>query len=213
MADTCAICREPIDCTLPDYTRLRLRCQHQFHTHCIAEWLLESPTCPICRRLHGTDHGEEITSLPLDIYDLLMILMQLFTVMAVCWLGMLLAAPANHQLHGMYKLSVILNFMVCIVIDYFTTRDCTKFVYISLAVCKSLSRLRVLSQLLLCTTVAKVALYELTAGTKFHHYALEWSLDLSAVEMIGHCMLIYKTHGQRDVDSTTIYTRRDREET
>lgn len=50
--DPCACCREEIDSSWPDYTRTILPiCGHVFHTACIAQWLIQSHTCPLCRCL------------------------------------------------------------------------------------------------------------------------------------------------------------------
>jgi hypothetical protein len=40
--DMCPICHEE------EGTRLRLRCGHMFHEHCLMEWVIRRPVCPMC---------------------------------------------------------------------------------------------------------------------------------------------------------------------
>lgn len=42
----CSICLE----TTGASAIARLPCSHEFHVHCIKNWLVRSPTCPICRK-------------------------------------------------------------------------------------------------------------------------------------------------------------------
>lgn len=57
--DDCVVCLEMIDPALPDYTRMALQCGHWFHTRCIAQWLIQSHSCPQCRRvIHAA--GDEV---------------------------------------------------------------------------------------------------------------------------------------------------------
>lgn len=42
----CAVCRDE---SLSDQPWLRLRCSHHFHVQCARTWLLQNPTCPMCR--------------------------------------------------------------------------------------------------------------------------------------------------------------------
>jgi hypothetical protein len=46
--DACGICLE----LFADIHVLRLKCGHHFHTTCVADWLVEHATCPLCRKLH-----------------------------------------------------------------------------------------------------------------------------------------------------------------
>ncbi|XP_028778604.1 NEP1-interacting protein-like 2 [Neltuma alba] len=43
----CAVCLEN---QIPgDKCRLLPACKHSFHAHCLDQWLLQTPICPICR--------------------------------------------------------------------------------------------------------------------------------------------------------------------
>jgi hypothetical protein len=44
--DSCTICLQPFE----DVHSLRLKCGHKFHTACVADWVVEHATCPLCRR-------------------------------------------------------------------------------------------------------------------------------------------------------------------
>jgi Zinc finger, C3HC4 type (RING finger) len=48
-ATICAVCRDVIDRELPEYTRFKLLCGHEHHTACIAQWLIQTHSCPTCR--------------------------------------------------------------------------------------------------------------------------------------------------------------------
>lgn len=62
---TCVCCLEAIDVALPEYTRMVLpTCRHTFHTACIAQWLIQSHTCPQCRRLVEAERRVQIASMP-----------------------------------------------------------------------------------------------------------------------------------------------------
>ncbi|CAH1421263.1 unnamed protein product [Lactuca virosa] len=45
--DDCVICLEAF--TKDQKIGVLVSCQHSFHGHCIKEWLLVNPICPICR--------------------------------------------------------------------------------------------------------------------------------------------------------------------
>lgn len=44
--DTCSICLLAFD----EEKNKTLSCQHKFHTSCIDQWLIQSSSCPLCRR-------------------------------------------------------------------------------------------------------------------------------------------------------------------
>lgn len=44
--ETCAVCIDQF--LINDIVRY-LPCKHLFHKNCIDQWLLENPTCPICK--------------------------------------------------------------------------------------------------------------------------------------------------------------------
>ena len=46
--EVCVICHQPI--TRNQMIRKLNSCSHQFHIHCIDEWLSSNRTCPTCRR-------------------------------------------------------------------------------------------------------------------------------------------------------------------
>ncbi len=53
MAEKCGVCLEELATEV-----LPLKCGHQFHMRCIADWLVEHATCPVCRKRHRqTDVG------------------------------------------------------------------------------------------------------------------------------------------------------------
>lgn len=43
---TCVICIED----MTPIEEHKLKCNHSFHSRCLAEWLLEHKTCPCCRK-------------------------------------------------------------------------------------------------------------------------------------------------------------------
>lgn len=45
----CSICLEKL-CT-ESKTLSMLECYHEFHAHCLSQWVKKTPTCPICRRI------------------------------------------------------------------------------------------------------------------------------------------------------------------
>eukprot|EP00931_Biecheleriopsis_adriatica_P091702 TRINITY_DN65587_c0_g1_i1.p1 TRINITY_DN65587_c0_g1~~TRINITY_DN65587_c0_g1_i1.p1 ORF type:complete len:443 (+),score=70.23 TRINITY_DN65587_c0_g1_i1:44-1372(+) len=47
MEAECSICAEEFDGQIEVR---RAQCGHHFHSECIAQWLLRSPTCPLCRK-------------------------------------------------------------------------------------------------------------------------------------------------------------------
>ena len=47
--DSCAVCLVQLDSAKPSSPLQSLPCQHVFHSECIAEWLRQSLTCPVCR--------------------------------------------------------------------------------------------------------------------------------------------------------------------
>lgn len=55
IGDECSICKETF---LAAVIKSKLKCAHEFHTHCINKWLLRRNTCPICRE-RVRDGGEE----------------------------------------------------------------------------------------------------------------------------------------------------------
>ena len=47
-SNLCSICFEILEDT-PTISHKRLPCNHDFHEHCLGEWLRQSRSCPICR--------------------------------------------------------------------------------------------------------------------------------------------------------------------
>ena len=47
-SNLCSICFEILEDT-PTISNKRLLCNHDFHEHCLGEWLRQSRSCPICR--------------------------------------------------------------------------------------------------------------------------------------------------------------------
>ena len=47
MSDKCCICQEQIEC---NYDLKTLPCGDEFHRNCMATWLQEKQTCPLCRK-------------------------------------------------------------------------------------------------------------------------------------------------------------------
>jgi hypothetical protein len=55
--EVCAVCHEP----LGTENLLALKCRHQFHIGCVADWLVEHATCPMCRKQHGRDRHQHLS--------------------------------------------------------------------------------------------------------------------------------------------------------
>jgi Ring finger domain len=47
LAESCSICTEQIDKLNSNF--IDLQCSHNFHHHCLMEWLKQQRTCPDCR--------------------------------------------------------------------------------------------------------------------------------------------------------------------
>ena len=98
----CACCLEAIDQSWPVYTRMTLPgCQHCFHTVCLAQWLIQSHTCPLCRRAVEARQRElrQIRE-QRDVYDLgTYWTMEMVTaVQGLCGLGYRLVLLLAHDL-------------------------------------------------------------------------------------------------------------------
>ena len=61
--DNCVICLENI--TLPE-TIAMTDCNHLFHRECMVTWIINTPSCPLCRRFITSipDHGNILPTLP-----------------------------------------------------------------------------------------------------------------------------------------------------
>lgn len=59
----CAICLEPLPCAENSSAQLgnssqALVCGHVFHLECIQQWIMASPTCPLCKHIVEEDAAE-----------------------------------------------------------------------------------------------------------------------------------------------------------
>ncbi len=45
MESMCVVCNENV--MVEDY--IKTECGHEFHTHCIAKWIIKNDNCPMCR--------------------------------------------------------------------------------------------------------------------------------------------------------------------
>jgi hypothetical protein len=61
--DNCVICLENIS---PPETIAMTDCNHLFHRDCMVTWIINTPSCPLCRRFVTCipDHGNILPTLP-----------------------------------------------------------------------------------------------------------------------------------------------------
>lgn len=215
MADLCVVCREDISTELEEYMTLTLRCKHRFHTHCIAQWLIDEKTCPTCRnneealrRLNGPDYTVET-------YDMMHSIMSVVLYMNFCFT--LLAVVAEFLVPGLieqslrfkttYRMNLLYLFSMALVLEHLCYTAYPKYADINRDIQSYLYRLYRDSQIIMVAAFLQQCCLDIMIENEWLHLRYILLAVLLATQSVSALFLYYaRSHYSSRIKVHVIYT-------